>query len=146
MSNAKTVKEIMTSKVELVKPEARLTEIATKMQASDCGSVLIGENDRLVGIVTDRDIILRAVAKGLNPADVTAKQIMSTKVLYCAEDDGIDAVAENMARAQVRRLVVLNSQKRMVGIVSLGDIAAAEAKAIGAAFGAICKGSMKKAA
>ncbi len=148
MSNAKTVKDIMTSKVEWVKPETKLSEIATRMQQNDCGSVLIGENDRLVGVVTDRDIVTRAVAKGLG-ADVQAKQIMSTKVLYCMEGDSIEDAAENMAKAQVRRLVVLNDKKRMVGILSLGDIAsaaAATAAAAGSALNQICKTGMKKAA
>lgn len=143
---SKSVKEIMTSKVEWVKPETKLSEIATKMQQSDCGSVLIGENDKLVGVVTDRDIVLRAVAKGLNPSEVTAKQVMSTKVLYCTEGDSIEDVAQNMAKAQVRRLVVLNSQKRMVGVVSLGDIATAGSQSTGQALSQICKDSMKKAA
>lgn len=144
--SAKSIKEIMTSKVEWVKPETKLTEIATKMQQSDCGSVLIGENDKLVGIVTDRDIVLRAIAKGLNPADVTAKQVMSTKVLYCSESDSIEDVAQNMAKAQVRRLVVLDAKKRMIGVVSIGDIAAAGSQSTGQALAQICKESMKKAA
>lgn len=149
MSNAKTVKDVMTSKVEWVKPETKLSEIASRMQQNDCGSVLIGENDRLVGVVTDRDIVTRAVAKGLNAADVQARQVMSTKVLYCTESDSLEEAAQNMAKAQVRRLVVLNDKKRMVGIISLGDIASAAvaiAAAAGSALNQICKTGMKKAA
>lgn len=146
MSNAKTVKEIMTTKVELAKPDTKLNEIARKMQGSDCGSVLVGENDRLVGIVTDRDIILRAVAKGLNPAEVTAAQVMSTRVLYCSEGDSIEEVAQNMAKSQIRRLVVLNDKKRMVGVVSIGDIAAIGHQSVGEALAGICKGGIRKAA
>lgn len=146
MSKAKTVKDVMTSKVEWVKPETKLSEIAKTMQKSDCGSVLIGENDRLVGVVTDRDIVTRAVAKGLNPSDVSASQIMSSKVLYCSESDSLEDVADNMAKAQVRRLVVLNDKKRMVGIVSLGDVACEAAQASGPALSEICKTQMKKAA
>lgn len=146
MTSAKSVKDVMTSRVEWVKPDTKLSEIATRMQQNDCGSVLIGEGDRLVGVVTDRDIVLRAVAKGLNPAETTAKQVMSSKVLYCTETDTIDAVAQNMAKAQVRRLVVLNAQKRMVGVVSIGDISSANTQATGSAMSEICKDSMKKAA
>lgn len=146
MSNVKTIKDIMTTKVELAKPDTRISEIAKKMQDGDCGSVLIGENDQLVGIVTDRDIILRAVAKGLNPAEITAAQVMSTRVLYCRETDSIEEVAQNMAKGQIRRLVVLNDKKRMTGIVSIGDIAAIGHQAVSAALTGICKGSIKKAA
>jgi len=141
-----TVKQIMTGKVELAKPETKLSEIAARMQQNDCGSVLIGENDKLLGVVTDRDIVLRAIAKGLNPAETTAKQVMSAKVLYCMESDSIDEVAQNMAKAQVRRLVVLNEQKRMTGIVSIGDVATASAPATGSAMSMICKSGIKKAA
>lgn len=145
-TETKTIKDVMTAKVELVKPDAKLIEIAQKMQERDCGSILIGENDRLVGVVTDRDITLRAVAKGLDPATTTAKQVMSTKVLYCMETDSVDSVAQNMARNQVRRLAVLNAQKRMVGVVSLGDVANAGSAKAGSALGQICGAPVSKAA
>lgn len=145
---SKNVKDIMSSSVVWVAPTTKVTEIAKKMEQNDCGCVLVGENDRLTGIITDRDIALRCVAKGKNPAECTAKDVMTAKILYCKENDKAQTVAENMASNQVRRLVVLNSSKRMVGIVSLGDIAAeGEPASSGAALQKICQpGSKKKAA
>ena len=92
------------------------------MAEIDAGALPVGENDRLVGMITDRDIAVRAVADGKGP-DTPIREIMTTEVKYCFEDDEIDEVALNMADIQVRRLPVLNDQKRLVGIISLGDIA-----------------------
>jgi CBS domain-containing protein len=85
--------------------------------------MLVGENDRLVGMVTDRDIVLRAVAKGKTPSKSTARDVMSPDIKYCYEDETIEDAARNMASLQVKRLPVLNREKRLVGIVSLGDLA-----------------------
>jgi CBS domain-containing protein len=86
----------------------------------------VGENDRLVGMITDRDIAIRAVAQGKGP-DTPVREVMSTEqVLYCFEDEDLEHVAQNMGDTQVRRLPVVNREKRLVGIVSLGDIARKE--------------------
>jgi CBS domain-containing protein len=146
--NAKTIKEVMSKDVKWVAPTAKLSEVAKLMQDRDCGCVLVGENDKLVGVITDRDIITRVVAKGLNPAQTEAKAAMSTKVLYCREGDAIDATIKNMAKNKVRRLLVVDSAKKMVGIVSLGDLSATSAgqAEAGPALANICTSGMKAAA
>ena len=114
--------EIMSPNVQLASPDMTIREIARMMAECDCGAVPIGDNDRLVGIITDRDIAVRAVALGKSP-DTPVREVMSRGVLYCYVDEDIDDVASNMADIKVRRLPVLSPEKRMVGIVSLGDIA-----------------------
>ncbi len=143
-----SVKSIMSSKVEWVQPSTSLDKIAQTMKERDVGCVLVGENDKLIGIVTDRDIALRAIAAAKHPAQTTAKDIMTKGVLYCKETDTVDAAAANMAKNLVRRLVVLDDKKRLVGIISLGDLATVKATqtALGSALGDICRPSPKKAA
>ena len=116
------VSEIMTRDVRLLSPDQTIREAAKLMTDIDAGAVPVGENDRLVGMITDRDIVIRAVAQGKSP-DTKVAEVMSKEMLYCSETDEIDAVARNMAKAQVRRLPVINADKRLVGIVSLGDLA-----------------------
>jgi CBS domain-containing protein len=118
------VREIMTETVERVPPDTSLSAVAVKMEETDVGAIPVFEGDRLVGMVTDRDIVLRAVAPGKNPSETTAKEVMSEGVIYCFEDQDIREAAELMEKEKVRRLVVLNREKRLVGIVSLGDLAA----------------------
>jgi len=116
------VSDIMTRDVRVLSPDQTIREAANLMTEIDAGAVPVGENDRLVGMITDRDIVIRAVAQGKSPATKVA-EVMSKEMLYCSETDDIDAVARNMAKAQVRRLPVINKDKRLVGIVSLGDLA-----------------------
>jgi len=118
------VKDIMTPEVDLIDPEARVQAVAQKMRDDDVGAVPVAENDRLVGIVTDRDIVLRVVAEG-DMGGATARQVMSPKILlYCFDGQSPEEVLRNMSENQVRRLPVLNRAKRLVGMVSLGDLAA----------------------
>ena len=119
------ISEIMSSNVKLASPNQSIREIARIMAECDCGAVPVGDNDRLVGIITDRDIAVRAVAAGKSP-DTPVREVMSRGVLYCYEEEEIDDVASNMADIKVRRLPVLNEKKRLIGIVSLGDIAMAD--------------------
>jgi len=101
--------------------------VAKIMDEINAGSMPVGDNDRLVGMITDRDIAIRAVAQGKGP-DTPVREVMSSeKVLYCYDDEELEHVAENMGDIQVRRLPVLNRDKRLVGIIALGDIARAEA-------------------
>jgi CBS domain-containing protein len=125
MEDAMQIGEIMSPNVQLANPDQSIREIARIMAECDCGAVPIGDNDRLVGIVTDRDIAVRAVAAGKSP-DTPVREVMSRGVLYCYVDEDIDDVASNMADIKVRRLPVFNPEKRLVGIVSLGDIAMAD--------------------
>lgn len=117
------VSEVMTQGVECIGPDATLQEAAAKMKSLDVGPLPVCDNDRLVGMVTDRDITVRATAEGDAPTDVRVRDIMTPEVIYCFEDELVEDAARLMAEKQVRRLVVLNRDKRMVGIVSLGDLA-----------------------
>jgi CBS domain-containing protein len=125
------VREAMTREVRVATPGQTIREAASLMSECDAGILPVGENDRLVGMITDRDIAVRAVAKGLGP-DTPVRDVMSTdKVHYCFEDDDVDDVAKNMGTEKVRRLPVMDRNKRLVGIISLGDISKNETKAAG---------------
>jgi CBS domain-containing protein len=118
------VKEVMTSGVECISPDATLREAAQKMKEFDVGLLPVcGDDDRLAGMITDRDITLRAVADGLDPSVALVKDSMTPKVIYCFEDQEISDAAHMMEQNQVRRLVVLNRDKRLIGILALGDLA-----------------------
>lgn len=117
------VKECMTKQVELGRPDMTLQEVAQKMRDGDYGVLPLGEHDRIVGMITDRDITVRGIAEGKDPKKVEAREIMSTNILYCYEDQTIDEVTQNLGENQIRRVPVLNRQKRLVGILSLGDLA-----------------------
>jgi len=119
------VKDVMSHDVEVVNPDETIRDAASAMERIDAGVLPVGENDRLVGMITDRDIAIRAVGKGQGP-DAKVRDIMTKDVKYCFEDDDVDEVCANMSNIQVRRLPVLNSEKRLVGIISLGDIARRE--------------------
>ena len=116
------VSKIMSRDVTLLNPQQTICVAASLMAEIDAGALPVGENDRLVGMITDRDIVIRAVAQGRS-ADTKVPDVMSKEVLYCFDTDNIDDVARNMGKARVRRLPVVNRDKRLVGIVSLGDLA-----------------------
>ncbi|GIZ50344.1 CBS domain-containing protein [Noviherbaspirillum aridicola] len=117
------VAEAMTRSVQLASPDQSIVDAAKMMADCDCGVLPVGENDRLVGMITDRDIVVRALAKGMDSSTLI-RDVMSTDVKYCYEDDDLDEVAINMGDLQVRRLPVLSRDKRLIGIISLGDISA----------------------
>lgn len=120
------VNEAMTRDVQIANPDQTIHEAARIMAECDVGSLPVGENDRLVGMITDRDIAVRAVAHGKAPDATKVRDIMSQDVKYCFEDEEISDVAHNMGEIQVHRLPVLNHDKRLVGIVALADIANCE--------------------
>ena len=117
------VREVMTSDVVIASPEDTLQRAAEMMIDIDAGVLPVGENDRLVGILTDRDITVRAVAAGKEPTECKVREVMSPEIRYIYDDESIEDAARNMTQLQVRRLPVLNREKRLVGIVSLGDLA-----------------------
>ena len=117
------VAEIMTPGAEVIDPNTMIQDAARRMRAEDIGALPVGENDRLIGMVTDRDIVLRAVAENRNPSNTAVRDVMSERVYYCFDDDDIDQAARTMAEHQVRRLPVLNHDKRLVGMMSLADLA-----------------------
>ncbi len=116
------VNEIMTRDVEIASPNETLEHAAKVMASLDAGVLPVGENDRLVGMITDRDIAVRGVARGKGP-DAKVADVMTRDVKYCFEDQDVDEVCRNMGEIQVRRLPVINRDKRLVGILSLGDVA-----------------------
>jgi CBS domain-containing protein len=119
----------MSRDVRLANPGQSIRDVAKIMAEIDAGAMPVQENDRLVGMITDRDIAIRAVALGKGP-DTPVRDVMSDEqVLYCYEDEELDHVAKNMGDQRVRRLPVVNREKRLVGIVSLGDVATTEKRA-----------------
>jgi CBS domain-containing protein len=126
------VKDAMHKGVQWVAPDLPLPTIAQKMQEYDVGVIPVGENDRLVGMVTDRDIALRGVADGKDPAKLTAKDVMTKGVVWCRDTDDVSDAAHLMESKKIRRLPVIDANKRMVGMISLGDVSHAASQKIAA--------------
>ena len=116
------VHEAMTPDVRVARPDQSICEAARMMAECDAGALPVGDDDQLVGVITDRDIAIRAVAEGKSP-ETPIRYVMSNEVLYCFEDEDTEEVARNMGDNKVRRLPVLSRSKRLVGIVSIGDLA-----------------------
>jgi len=116
------VREAMTQDVCLATPEQTICDAARVMAEIDAGALPVEQDERLVGVITDRDIAVRAVAAGKSP-ETKVRDVMSREVLYCYEDQDLDAVIRNMGTVKVRRLPVLSRDKRLVGIISLADLA-----------------------
>ncbi len=119
------IETCMSKDVCIASPAQTIREAARMMKEIDAGFLPVGEDNRLVGTITDRDIAVRGVAEGKGP-DTPVRDVMSGGVLFCFEDEALDAVSTKMGVLQVRRLPVLNRDKRLVGIISLGDISQAE--------------------
>ena len=117
-----SVKSAMHNGAEWVGPQTSVTEVAKRMRELDVGSIPVGENDRLIGMVTDRDIICRGVANGGDLSKLTARDVMTKGIVYCRDRDSIDEALGIMESKHVRRLPVIDDNKRMVGILSFGDI------------------------
>lgn len=116
------ISEVMTREVRIASPDDTLADAAKLMAQLDAGVLPVANSERLIGMITDRDIAIRGVAEGLGP-DAKVKDVMTADVKYCYEDDQCEDVARNMGEIQLRRLPVVNRQKKLVGIVSLGDLA-----------------------
>jgi len=116
------VHDAMSSSVEIASPDDTIADVGKMMSEIDAGAIPVGENDRLVGMITDRDIAIRAVACGKGP-NTLVREVMTNDLQYCFEDDDAQEACQRMARQQVRRLPVLSRDKRLVGILSLGDLA-----------------------
>ncbi|HEY4472899.1 MAG TPA: CBS domain-containing protein [Stellaceae bacterium] len=122
------IRDVMTLEAKLTNPNDTLRHAAQMMKECDCGVLPVADGDRLVGMITDRDIAVRGIADGKGP-DAKVREAMTDEVMYCFDDDDIQQVCQNMAEIQVRRLPVVNRDKRLVGIVSLSDLAKKEANA-----------------
>lgn len=117
------VTDVMSENVECISPVASLQEAAGRMRSLGVGSLPVCENDRIIGMITDRDITLRSVAEGQDPKLDVVRDAMTPEIVYCFEDQDVSEAAQLMRDKQIRRLPVMNRNKRLVGIVSLGDIA-----------------------
>ncbi|HEY1663710.1 MAG TPA: CBS domain-containing protein [Verrucomicrobiae bacterium] len=118
------IKEVITPEPLCISPDTTVLEAAENMKAMDVGILLICENDHIIGTITDRDITVRAIARGCDPKTTKVCEVMSGEIIYCLEEHDVEDVAEIMEKGRVRRLSVLNKDKSLVGIISLGDLAA----------------------
>lgn len=134
------IAECMTRNVKMVRPETTIKDAAKMMTDNDVGSLPVSDGDRLVGMVTDRDIVTRAVCKGRG-SDTPVREVMTNEVKYCFDDQDIGEIASNMADIQLHRLPVVNRDKRLVGIIALADVAvAANDQTAGQAISGISQG------
>ncbi|HZJ23946.1 MAG TPA: CBS domain-containing protein [Anaerolineales bacterium] len=117
------LKEIMTNDVEVIHPNDTLQTAARKMHDRDIGFLPVCDGDRLIGVLTDRDLITRALAEGMESKAMLGRDLVTSPAIYCFDDQSIDEAAKLMHDNQIRRLVILSRDKRMVGVVSLGDLA-----------------------
>ena len=134
------LKDVMSKHVQVISPDDTIMDAAKHMRDGDFGMLPVGENDRMIGTISDRDIAIRAVALN-KPGSTKVREIMSEGIFWAFEDDSVDDAAKLMGKHQIRRLPVVNSEKRLVGIVALGDFAVvnAEIEAAGAALSDISK-------
>lgn len=123
------VRDIMTRDVFIADPNDSLQKAASLMAAQDVGSLPVGEADRLIGMITDRDIVLRAVAAGRD-ANTPVREVMTEEIRYCFDDEDVEVVAKNMSDLQVRRLPVVNRDKRLVGFLALSNVACGKPAAV----------------
>lgn len=116
------VKDVMHTGVEWVSPDTPVADVAKKMREHDVGAIPVGEDDRLIGMVTDRDITIRAVAGDKDISELSAREVMTSGVVYCRDTEDVGDAIRIMESKQIRRLPVIDENKRMVGIIALGDI------------------------
>jgi len=119
---AMRVSEAMHKGVEWMEPTTSLKVLAEKMREHDIGAIPIGDNDRLVGMVTDRDIVIRGLTSGKDTSTMTARDVMTKGIVYCRDEEDVEDAVRVMEQKKIRRLPVLNEKKRMVGLLSLGDV------------------------
>jgi CBS domain-containing protein len=117
------LKEIMTTDVEVIRPESPVADAAKKMKSLDVGSLPVCDGQRLLGMITDRDITIGATAEERDPANTLVRDCMSTGVVYCFEDQSTQEAERLMEEKQIRRLPVLTREKQLAGIIALGDLA-----------------------
>ena len=136
------LKDLMSRDVEVISPDAPIKEAAQQMRKGNFGLMPVGENDRMIGAISDRDIAIRAVADGRD-ANTKVREVMSKGIIWAYEDDSVDDAVKIMSERQIRRLPIVNKQKRLVGIVALGDLAVVKSdiKAAGEALSKISKPS-----
>lgn len=131
------ISQMMTPEVKIISPTDSLQSAALLMRENDFGLLPVEEEDRLIGMLTDRDITIRAVAEGLSPVETEVQEVMTTEVEFIFDDYPVEEAARYMSELQVRRLPVVDRDHRLVGIVSLGDVALCEQQSAGAALSTI---------
>ena len=140
-------RDLMTRNVECLTPETTIALVARTMKLMDIGFVPICEGDRLIGTVTDRDIVLRGIADGQDMGNCTAREVMTSEVFWCYDDHTADEVASFMADQEIRRVLILDRSKRLVGVISIGDLAKrGEQEKAGEAIGSIAEAPRANAA
>ena len=117
------VRDVMTPRAETIGPDETLQTAAARMRELDVGALVVREGDRAVGIITDRDIVVRGVAQGRSAAETTVRSAMTPQVIDCREDDELESAAMRMERGAVRRMAVLDAERRLVGMLSVDDVA-----------------------
>lgn len=118
------VRDVMHSGASWIAPDMPLPDVAARMDQEDIGALPVGEDDKLIGMITDRDIVIRAFADGSDPLQLKARDVMSQPIIFCTANEELDDAVRIMERKQVRRLPVIDDNRRMVGMLSLGDVAA----------------------
>ena len=136
------LKDLMSRDVQVISPDETITEAAQHMRNGNFGMMPVGENDRMIGAISDRDIAIRAVADGKDPS-TTVREVMSEGIVWAYEDDSVDDAVKIMSEHQIRRLPIVNADKRLVGIVALGDfgVVSSDIEAAGEALSEISKPS-----
>ncbi len=136
------LKDLMSRDVQVISPDGTIKEAAQHMRNGNFGMMPVGENDRMIGAISDRDIVIRAVADGKDPS-TTVREVMSEGIVWAYEDDSVDDAVKIMSEHQIRRLPIVNADKRLVGIVALGDFAvvSSDIEAAGEALSEISKPS-----
>lgn len=124
------VVEVMHPGAVWIAPDEPLPEISARMSAEDIGAIPVGEDDRLIGMVTDRDIAVRAFDDNADPLQLTARDVMSEPIYFCTANEELEDAVRIMERKQVRRLPVIDENRRMVGMLSLGDVAASASSSL----------------
>ncbi len=124
------VKDAMHAGATWIDPDAQISDVAERMRKEDVGAMPVGENDRLIGMITDRDIVVRGLSGKLDPLQLTARDVMSEPIIYCHANEELEDAVRIMERKQIRRLPVIDEHRRMVGILSLGDVAARAAPSL----------------
>ncbi|WNG62355.1 CBS domain-containing protein [Archangium gephyra] len=119
---AKSIREVMSSDVEVINPNDSLRDAAEKMRSLNVGPLPVCDGQRILGMITDRDIVVRAIALGRDPNTTQVADAMSSGIEYCFDDDNVDDVLRKMKTKQIRRMIVVDRNKKLVGIVALGDI------------------------
>ena len=120
---ARTIREVMTRDVEVINPNDTLRDAAEKMRSLNVGPLPVCDGQRILGMITDRDIVVRAIAVGKDPNSTQVSDVMSSGIEYCFDDDDTEGVLDRMRDKQIRRMIVVDRNKKLVGIIALGDLA-----------------------